>query len=430
MKTAAHHNSTEEIAQSCDIAIVGGGMVGVTLALMLAKASAQRAQPWSITLIEHFPFPAKPIQKNSAAHSQAAQPSFDARSTALSAGSMEVFNDLGCASAIKAQATAIQKIHVSDKGHYNGTLLAAQDYAVDALGYVVENRFLGQCLLAELQQSSVHCLAPATVEGCELKQHGAVLSITQDDKTSSLNAGLVLIADGAESTLRQSLGIDIAVTHYEQSAIIANIALAKPHGGIAYERFTDQGPLAILPLPDCRLDNVDSAYRASLVWTRDSQQVDELMQASDEFFLQQLQQCFGYRVDKMIHVGERHVYPLQLVQATEQVRSRIAVVGNAAHFLHPVAGQGFNLSIRDCVTLVDTLSEASAESLGSYSTLERYQQRREMDQQLTMGLTDGMVNLFSSTALSKMALRQMGLFSLNALPLAKGQLAKQMMGLM
>jgi 2-polyprenyl-6-methoxyphenol 4-hydroxylase len=415
--------------QTQHIAIVGGGMVGVSLAIMLAQACESSAQAMRISLIEKLPFPTPPPHTDqSDTHYQ---PSFDARSTALSAGSVALLNTIRVWSRLQHQAQAIQKIHISDKGHYSNTQLHADDHKLDALGYVVENRWLGHCLLARLQDTSVHCIAPATVSGCQIKKTGAVLSITQKDEQQheseyELNADVVLIADGADSPLRQSLGIDSDTTPYHQSAIITNIALKQSHQGIAYERFTSQGPLAVLPLSHC-----DGLHRASVVWTRDTQQAKTVMALDDDAFIQQLQKCFGYRADYIQHVGQRHCYPLALVQAKEQVRSHIVVLGNAAHFLHPVAGQGFNLSLRDSAVLVDVLRQAMSEqqALGHYDVLQRYQQQREKDQQLTIGLTNAMVNTFSSTKMSVSVLRQMGLLSLNAIPSAKKILAKQMMGM-
>lgn len=404
------------------IAIVGGGMVGVSLALMLAQRVKHGEHGLQISLIEKFPFPE---------HSSDAltQPSFDSRSTALSAGSIALLKDLQVWEGLQSQAESIRDIHISDQGHYGSSLLHAEDYGVDALGCVVANSHLGQCLLAQLQHSAVTCIAPATVTGCQLTKVGAKLHLEEGvgQQAKELLADVVLIADGAGSPLRQSLGIDSHTRHYQQSAIITNIALEKPHKGVAYERFTDQGPLALLPL-----DNCDGAYRASVVWTRNTAEVDATMALSDEAFLAALQACFGYRAGRFLQVGTRQSYPLSLVQSAEQVRSHIVVLGNAAHFLHPVAGQGFNLSLRDCTVLVDVLAKAfrQGEPLGHFRTLEEYQTLREHDQSLTIGLTDTMVKTFSSKALSLSVLRQLGLYGLQAVPRAKQALARQMMGVL
>lgn len=428
------------------IVIIGGGMVGISLALMLSTALSKTHPCIPIALIEKFPFPEKNTPPS-------LQHSFDSRATALSAGSVKLLQDIDCWQAVSQQAEPISDIHISDRGHYAGTLLHASDYAVDALGYVVENSALGQCLLQQLHQTTVKCIAPATVEQCRFTRKGVELTLKKNAASTPvidnevkgkqvneiLQADLVLIADGADSPLSKSLGIETQTTQYQQSAIITNVALAKPHKGTAYERFTDQGPLALLPLGDC-----DGMHRASVVWTRETKQVDGLMQLSDEDFLHELQHCFGYRADHMLQVGKRQVYPLQLMQATEQVRSHVVLMGNAAHFLHPVAGQGFNLSLRDCATLASVLASATSaatssgcanekgtaqSSLGDYKILKEYLSQREADQQMTVGLTHALVNTFSSKKLSLSVLRQCGLLSLQALPQVKTQLAQQMMGM-
>ncbi|ODS24706.1 hypothetical protein AB835_02215 [Candidatus Endobugula sertula] len=404
------------------ITIVGGGMVGISLALMLSKVFNGYQQTVSVALIEQLAFPAPP-----ASELAILPPSFDARSTALSAGSITLLHHVSIWNLLQEHAEAIKDIHVSDTGHYGSTLLHAETYSVDALGYVVENRWLGQCLCHQLQQQKdIQCLSASTVEQCTFTQQGPVLSIRQGESINRLETDLVLIADGANSPLRQSLGIDKVVTTYQQSAIVTNIAVAKPHKGMAYERFTAQGPLALLPLADC-----DGQHRMSVVWTRHTDNVGGLMALDNSDFLQELQQCFGFRGGYFIDVGQRYDYPLQLVQASEQVRSGLVVVGNAAHFLHPVGGQGFNLSLRDCATLVDVLHQAyqKQQILGSYKVLKEYEVQRERDQQLTIGLTDAMVKTFSTQQLSLSILRQMGFLGLQALPHAKKVLAHQMMGI-
>jgi len=440
------------ISSSQHIVIVGGGMVGLSLALMLAKYLPETI---GISLIEKFAFPGASqtitFQKNISkanAEEKIQQDNFDARSTAISAGSAALLASIDCWDSLSDYVEAINAIHISDRGHYTSTQLNAQEQEVDALGYVVENRSLGRCLLQQLQQSRVKVIAPATVERCQFTQQGIKVTLVTEksEKENSqeqssnkklnqqtISADLLIIADGADSPLCRSIGIDSQKTNYQQSAIIANVALEKPHKGIAYERFTDQGPLALLPLPDC-----EQQHRAALVWTRNNEEANRLASVSDEEFLKELQQVMGHRAGNITHIGERQMYPLTLVQSNEQVRSRVVVMGNAAHFLHPVAGQGFNLSLRDCAALVDVLAEALTEnsdvnkknvSVGGLTILQRYLSHREIDQQRTITLTDAMVKTFSSTELSRSIFRQMGLLGLNAIPVAKKTLAKQMMGM-
>jgi 2-polyprenyl-6-methoxyphenol 4-hydroxylase len=431
-------NSSSFVHTTQHIAIVGGGMVGLSLALMLANRLPDTIE---ISLIEKFAFPdtSKPAQENTLDNIQHAsliqQPSFDARSTAISAGSAELLASIDCWQWLTPHVETIASIHISDRGHYASTQLDAKEQSVDALGYVVENRTLGHCLLQQLQQTRVNLIAPATVEQCRFTQKNVEIDLTEQTKNTSskqvsktpqkLSADLLIIADGADSPLCRAIGIDTKKMTYQQSAIIANVALDKPHNGMAYERFTDQGPLALLPLADC-----EQQHRAALVWTRNSIDAERLASASNDEFLNELQQTMGYRASKITHVGERAFYPLELVQSIEQVRSRVVVMGNAAHFLHPVAGQGFNLSLRDCASLADTLADATInKKVGALSTLQHYLACRESDQQRTIDLTDTMVNTFSSNALSRSLFRQCGLLSLNAMPIAKKVLARQMMGL-
>lgn len=401
------------------IVIVGGGMVGISLALMLAKHLPASAV--DITLIEQFAL-------NNPSSIQ--QPSFDDRSTALSAGTTNILQELGCWADLEQDAEKIKCVHVSDRGHFGGTRLLAQDYQLDAVGYVIENKQLGQALIKQLQQSSVTCLAPASVTQCKPKKAAYQLSVdsaAQEEKQQSyIDADLLLIADGAHSPLRSMLGIDVDSTDYQQSALIANVELEQDHRGIAYERFTDEGPIALLPLPD-----INHKHRAALVWTLPSAKAREISSASPEFIVQQLQQRLGFRMGNITGIGERKLYPLTLIQAREQIRSHMAIIGNAAHFLHPVAGQGFNLALRDCWVLTECLQHAQQQNqaLGKLSILNNYLDRQVLDQDLTIGLTNSLVTLFSSTVLPKIVLRQLGLLSLNLLPVAKNQFAQKMMGL-
>jgi ubiquinone biosynthesis UbiH/UbiF/VisC/COQ6 family hydroxylase len=331
-------------------------------------------------------------------------------------------------------------VHVSDKGHFGGIRLDAEKYDLDALGYVVENKQLGRVLINQLQQrvtsKAINCFAPSTVVNCTPKQSGYELLVdtsSSENKSQNesmqqhrINADLVLVADGADSSLRASLGLGTNSIDYKQTAFIANISLDKYHNDIAYERFTDEGPIALLPLP-----TLGGVHRAALVWTLPQEKAKEMKNEKPENIVEQLQQRFGFRMGKITSIGERQYTPLTLITAQEQVRSHLAIVGNAAHLLHPVAGQGLNLALRDCWVLSECLRVAERKQIpfGQYSNLKIYLSEQSMDQELTIGLTDGLVKLFSSSRLPKGVLRQLGLFSLNALPLAKKQFAQKMMGL-
>ena len=406
-------------------------MVGISLALLLAEQSLD----CSISLIEQHPFPQAP-------DSPQWQPSFDDRSTALSAGSIDILEAIGCWRELRHGASPIHAVHVSDRGHFGGLRLNAGDYQRDALGYVVANRWLGQVLTQQLQQAPVHCLTPARVTACKAVVGGYQLMVdcadmatnpTDETATSvSLHADLLLIADGADSRLRQALGIATEVHDYHQWALIANVALSRPHQGIAYERFTDEGPIALLPL-----DDLAGVHRAALVWTLPEAVLESLRRMPETAIINRLQQRFGYRAGTIEAIGKCHCYYLQRVQALEQVRSHCVLIGNAAHFLHPVAGQGFNLALRDCQALVECLVNARQQNLdqavqpplGDLATLNQYLARQQRDQQLTIGLTDQLVKVFSNTTLPLAVLRQLGLISMNLAPPVKHRFAEKMMGL-
>jgi 2-octaprenyl-6-methoxyphenol hydroxylase len=221
---------------------------------------------------------------------------------------------------------------------------------------------------------------------------GAGVSLRLQGDTAGITAGLLLVADGAASGLREQLGVAVSEKPYQQHALVANIAFAEPHCGCAFERFTDEGPLAILPL----LASRDGEQRGALVWTLPPARAAHLQDCPPEEFLAVLQQRFGYRLGRMLQVGERHEYPLSLVQSTEQVRHGIVVMGNAAHALHPVAGQGFNLALRDVSELGQVLAQGLAEGLplGDLALLQRYQRRQQSDQQRTIAFSDRVPALF------------------------------------
>ncbi len=410
-------NTTEcTSARKQHIVIAGGGMVGISLALLLAKnlLADKGSTHYSITLIEQFALNASPKKALE-------QPSFDARSSALSAGSAAIFNEIGCWQDLQKVVEPIETVHVSDKGHFGSVTIKSEDYNVGAVGYVIENRHLGSVLLKKLKQTTVNCLAPAKVTHCSPKKGGYSLSVESENTTQQLHADLLIVADGAESGLRQSLGIDVETTDYKQSAVIANVALAEPHNNIAYERFTDEGPIALLPLSD---------NRAALVWVIPRDQQSTYVDSNSEQLLKRLQERFGYRAGRFSMLGEPQAYPLTLVKACEQVRSNLVVIGNAAHFLHPVAGQGFNLALRDCYQLTRCLQEAKAnqQSLGQLSVLNRYLDKQLLDQDATIAVTDTLVKLFSTDNVSKAILRQLGLLTLASSPVAKKVFAKKMMG--
>lgn len=397
-----------------DIAIIGGGMVGASLASLLSASQPN----WQIALIEI----------NSLRENTDNDPSsFDARATALAHGSAEIFQQLGVWPQLQQHLTSIHQVHVSDRGHFGGGVIDAAEQKVDAVGYVVENAWLGSVLLAHVQQQkNITYFAPARVETLLPQYQGALLTVRSEANSCfELKCKLAVIADGGESPMRRALGIAKKVIDYHQTAIITNVAFSQPHKGVAYERFTAQGPLALLPLGDS-----PESRRAALVWTLSEQEAAQHMRGSDTEFLNALQERFGQRLGRFERVGRRYAYPLQLITAEEQIRSHLVLVGNAAHFLHPVAGQGFNLALRDCVALTETLVEAQQQQkiIGELAVLQNYLQRQELDQLLTIQFSDRLVRSFSTSNLPLIALRHLGLISLAGLPAVKKLFAAQTMG--
>lgn len=401
------------LKQHYNLVIVGGGMVGASLACLLndAQARASVSEPLSILIIESFSLPTDKAEK------PVYQPSFDARATALSFGTRKIYQQFGLWDKMAENVSAIDRIHVSDRGHWGSSLMDCESEGLPALGYIVENRWMGQVLLARLQGcDSVDWCCPASATQLRPQRNGALVEIDQHGELSEVTADLVVVADGARSPICKKLGIGIDEVGYGQSAIITNVSFTEPHQQVAYERFTDEGPMALLPLPDA-----DGKHRSALVWTLPAELAGEWMEAPDQLFLEQLQKRFGYRIGRFTHVGQRSIYPLSLLQAKEQIRSGIVVLGNAAHALHPVAGQGYNLALRDVVALVDVLLEAkrNEEALGGLAVLERYMTRQLQDQQITVGFSDGLPKVFGiDQALVELA-RGLGLVAMDILPPAK-----------
>jgi len=397
-----------------DIVIVGGGMVGISLALLLR---AQR--PWKILLVE-----AQELAVSDSPVSGAYSSSFDARSTALSWSSRNIYQSIAVWPQLKRHLAAIAQIHVSDRGHAGLTRIDAADANVDALGYVVENQWLGSVLLNQLAETDIQLLGSAGVETIVPLAAGMCLGVQQSDQDlQTIDAKLVVIADGAGSSTSKKLGIQSQSSTYGQTGIIANISLEKPHGGVAYERFTDQGPMALLPLTDFK-----GRPRSALVWTQPSEMAESLMAADEQSFLEQLQTRFGYRLGRFKQLGERVAYPLALTTATEQMRRHLVVMGNAAHSLHPVAGQGFNLSLRDAATLANSLAQAG-EAIGDLAVLQQYQQQQAADQRNTVLFSDSLPKLFGLSS-SVIALgRNSGLLAMDLIPSLRNSFARFGMGM-
>jgi 2-polyprenyl-6-methoxyphenol 4-hydroxylase len=394
-----------------DIAIIGGGMVGISLALLLA-----RQKRWKVLVLESQSIHQGEIPQYS--------PSFDARSTALSWSSRCIFEKLSVWQKIQQHAQSIATIHVSDRGHMGLTRLQAQEAGVEALGYVVENSWLGSVLMQQLEQTDVELIGDAKIQTIQPKADSMQLTATLKDQKVEINTRLLVVADGAESSSAKLLGIQSKKKDYGHSAIIANLSLESAHQAVAYERFTDQGPMALLPLADYK-----NAARSALVWTQPSHQAEELMAADDSKFIDQLQTRFGDRLGQFSQVGERISYPLTQTLSEEQVRRRLVIAGNAAHSLHPVAGQGFNLSLRDMDCLVSRLAKTPIGSdMGALEPLLDYQDQRTQDQRNTLLFTNGLSKLFGLSSLAVALGRNSGLLMMDLVPSLRNQFAHFGMG--
>jgi len=393
-----------------DLIIVGGGMVGASLACALGN------HPLQIAMVEAY------------SQEMNTPPSYDDRAIALSYGTSQIFRTLGIWEQLSAKVTPIKHIHVSDRGHIGATRINHEEENVDALGYVITARDLGQVLYSALSNfDNLRILKPAQLTELSLSdnQADATITLNQDSSNSEakvVSTKLLVAADGGNSSVRKLLNIDAQQFDYRQTAITANISVSQAHNNVAYERFTAQGPLALLPMQD---------QRCSLVWTRQSDNVESIMAMSDQEFLQQLQVEFGGRLGQFTQVGKRSTYPLKLVKANAQVQRRVALIGNAAHTLHPIAGQGFNLGMRDVAALAQIIVEEhkAERDIGLLRVLQPYQQWRQQDHQRIIGFTDNLVKIFSNRFAPLALARNLGLVATDVLPPLKHLLAEHTMGM-
>jgi 2-octaprenyl-6-methoxyphenol hydroxylase len=403
MEAGAH--SSEVVG--CDVAICGGGLVGATLALALAELGL------GVVLIEAHPF------------GTFGQPSFDDRTTALSNGSRRIFEALRVWPLLERDATAIRRIHVSDRGRFGFARLDAAEQGLSALGFVVVNRAIGAGLWQRLGQSTVRVMAPARVRGMQLSDGRQRIDCDLGPQGSaSVEARLAIAADGAQSVLRAAAGIGAQTWNYEQTALVTNVLTQRFHDHVAYERFTPEGPLALLPMSEGRL---------GLIWTFATEVAPAVAQLDDAAFLARLQDAFGFRLGRFMKGGARQLYPLSLTRAEEHVAERLAIVGNAAQTLHPIAGQGFNLGLRDAASLAEVLADGRVQQQDEFDPgdgiwLERYREWRVADRSNIVRFTDGLVRLFTQPLGPVKALRDVGLLAFDLMPAAKGALSQLSLG--
>ncbi|MGD2137439.1 MAG: 2-octaprenyl-6-methoxyphenyl hydroxylase [Gammaproteobacteria bacterium] len=387
-----------------ELIITGGGMVGSSLVCALA------GQGLRIAMVEAV----RPETRN--------EPGYDDRAIALAYGTKRIFTGLQLWGEIAAEATPIHRIHVSDRGHFGMVHLDREEEGLPALGYVVPARVIGRVLGDAVQRlEGVDRYCPARVAAVKTDAGAVQVDVMQGGSTIKLSAGLLVAADGADSSVRERFGIESITSDYAQTAIVTNVTPQLPHDNIAYERFTDTGPMALLPMTE---------QRCAVVWTVASDAVDTVMALADAEFLASLQERFGYRLGRLERVGKRQAWPLQLMKARESVRPRLALVGNAAHTLHPIAGQGFNLGARDIAVLAEVLVDAvrQGQDPGELEVLQRYGVWRAGDQQRVTVFTDALARLFSLPLPALGMARSAGMLAFDLLPPAKRLLSRLTMG--
>ncbi len=394
------------------VAIAGGGLVGTALGLALGRSGIP------VVVVE------------AGAGGERAASAYDSRPIALSQGSRRILDALGVWSSVAGAVTPITRIHVSDRGHFGFARLRAQDHGVDALGYVIPAAELGRALAGALHaEDAVEILRPAVVEDVHVDAgQGARLAIARSGESgtsplpSGVRADLVVLCDGGRSALRERLGVPVCEKDYGQWAITTRVETRRPHEGVAYERFTADGPLALLPM---------QGHHCGLVWSMNADTGERIAALDEDGFLSALGEQFGTRLGGFVSAGPRSAFPLQRISATAVTGERFAIIGNAANHLHPVAGQGLNLGLRDAAALAEVVAAALGEGgdPGDPAVLARYAAWRDRDQRLVSRATDTLVRLFSNRLAPLVLGRDLGLLAFDLLPPVKRYFGNHAMGL-
>ena len=408
-----------EKADVFDVVILGGGTVGITLALSLVRNT-----PLSVAIVE----------PNVLSEAQD-HPGFDSRCLALGQNSFDYLADVIDSATFThrdIEACPITHIQVSDQGYLGKCHLSAEEQHSAQVGVVAPLHAIGNRLYTALKSaqessSKLSLFCPATAESVERNNDFATVALSTGER---LQCRLLVLADGGRSSLKSTLGFDDHTQDYEQDAIIANVEFEQPHQQWAYERFTQSGPLALLPLTLSGQEPQKAQRQFSLVWTvnRDDKQNNQRLLKDDKWFKQHLTAQVSAQLGRCVEVSERFVYPLSLRYAQNTHQHRCVVVGNAAQMLHPIAGQGFNLGIRDIQDLVITLSETDEANLGDWSCLSAYSKRRERDRKQVITTTDLLVHSFSNHHWPMVAGRNIGLMMMDATSGVKQQFARRAMG--
>ena len=392
-----------------DLVIVGGGLVGGSLACALSGSGLK------VCSIE------------AVAADAASQPSYDERVIALAWGSRRILEGIGLWGQIAPGAEAIHQIHVSERGGFGFAHLDRAEQGVEALGYVAPARLLGTAIRGSLGEGAgpgvggLTLLCPARLLGLRMQSDGVDLEVSVAGASRTLRARLLVAADGGDSFVRRRLGLAVRERPYGHDAVITTVTPDRPRPNTAYERFTDTGPLAMLPMTEGRW---------SVVWTAREADTQTLLRLSDAAFLARLQDRFGYRLGGLTRLGRRVSYPLRQVMAREPVGDRLVLIGNAAHTLHPVAGQGFNLGLRDVAALAEVLADAAraGSDPGGTAVLDAYRRQRGRDQADAALVTDVLARLFVNPWGPLRLARDLGLVGIDLVPGARRLLARRFMG--
>ena len=423
-----------------DVVISGGGLSGSLLALSLSTLTKNDGQFLTIAIIEKAVSGKVQLSPEQNQNQRPNMPSlFDNRVLALSHGSATYLKKIGVWQTLKDDACAITDIDVSDRGYFGKARMSAQEQGVNALGYVVDMSLIGKAQLRLLaEKKNVYWYSANSIS--DIDWHGdaqnTVFNADQvadnNNITVTLNSAeqlstlLLLACDGAHSPCRQLANIEVSHYDYQQCALITNVSTAKNHGNKAYERFTEFGPIAMLPLKP----SAGEQNRCSLVWTLLPEQAQRIQLLDDDAFKLELECAFGRWLGAITHVGKREVHPLMLLQAEQQTYHRMALIGNASHTIHPIAGQGFNLGLRDVAVITNLVSTAlkNEQDIGHFTLLQGYEKNRLKDHNTVIQLTDALVTLFANDLPPLVAGRNMGLSAMNFLTPLKTSLVNKTMG--
>ena len=388
---------------SCDIAIVGGGLAGASLAVALAPLG------YDIKIIE------------AVAYKATEQPSYDDRTLAISHSSCRILAGIGLWEKLEADATPIRKIYITELARPGQVVLDSAEMGLSEFGHVVEARRFGAAVTRQLEQTeNIDVVSPASVKDIELGGPTCKLRLESETGVEELQARLVVAADGANSFIRNHLQIPTETRDYGQTAVICNVTPELAHEGRAFECLTDTGPFAVLP---------HTGKRCGLVWSVASEKAQEILELDDATFISLAQERFGRNeLGAFTKVGKRTAYPLKLVRAREDVRERLVIIGNAAHAIHPIGAQGFNLALRDAAVLAEILADDDQDDPGETGLLNTYSQWRQQDQRGTIATSDGMTRLFAHSSLLAAGLRTTGLIAHAILPSLRRKSAIKAMG--